>query len=197
MKIRHLPYLFFFTIFSQSALAEYAISASELKMMPPFCKGLSIGNFQSNAKHLRRNIHVPGQHTQHFCHGMKALVRAQRAEMRKKGAGKGLYGTAVKEFEYVQSHSSKQHKLIPATSLYKAVALEKLGKQQEAIREYNKAIHLKKRYPHAYSKLSDYYLKLGLRKEALETLKRGLKQSPKNKSLKRRLKKIQGKQKAK
>lgn len=197
MKIKYYLFLPFLLLISQNATAEYAISASELKMMPPFCKGLSLANFQNNAKHLRRSMKVPGQHTQHFCHGMKALVRAQRAELRKSGSGKGFYGTAINEFDYVQSHSSKQHALIPATSLYKATALEKLGRQGEAIREYNKAISLKKKYPHAYSKLSDYYLKLGLKQEALETIKRGLKQSPKSKLLKRRLKKLQGKQKTK
>jgi tetratricopeptide (TPR) repeat protein len=197
MKIKQLLFCSFFFLLPQGATAEYAISASEIKMMPPFCKGLSLSNFQANAKHLRRSVRVPGQHTQHFCHGMKALVRGQRAEMRKKGSGKGLYGTAVQEFEYVQSHSTKKHTLIPATSLYKATALEKLGRRGEAIREYNKAISLKKKYPHAYSKLSDYYLKLGLKQDALETIKRGLKQSPKSKSLKRRLKKLQGKQKTK
>ena len=197
MKIKQLLFCSFLLILSQGATAEYAISASELKMMPPFCKGLSIANFQASAKPLRSPIKVPGQHTQHFCHGMKALVRGQRAEMRKKGSGKSNFQTASKEFNYVQSHSTKKHALIPATSLYKAFAFEKLGRQGEAIREYNKAISLKKKYPHAYSKLSDYYLKLGLKQEALETIKRGLKQSPKSKSLKRRLKKLQGTQKTK
>mgnify|MGYP003384869382 CR=1 FL=1 len=176
-------------ILCPSSWAEYAISASELKLMPSFCKGLSPPNFQADAKHLRRQVHVPGQHTQHFCHGMKALVRADRAELKKKGGGRPLYNTAILEFEYVQSHSEKMHALIPSCSLYKAVAFSGLNNTGEAIKSYNKAISLKRKYPKAYAKLADYYIKLNQQQSALNTVKTGLKYSPKSKSLLRRLKK--------
>jgi len=172
--------IFFLSILfiNQPAFSEYAISASEIMQMPPFCRGLSAANFQSNAIQFKKEMKVPGQHTQHFCHGMKALIRKN-------------YSTAITEFDYVQSHSTKQHALIPATSLYKAEAFGKLGKVDEALAEYNKAIHLKKKYTQAYTKLSYYYLTLKKKNRALETIKLGIKYSPNSKSLKRRLKKLQ------
>ena len=179
-------------LLSPALWAEYAISASELKLMPPFCKGLSPANFQADAKHLRRQMHVPGQHTQHFCHGMKSLVRADRAELQKKGGGRPQYTTAIQEFDYVQSHSSKKHALIPSCSLYKAVAFSGLNNTIEALKSYNKAISLKRKYPTAYAKLADYYVKLNQQQNALNTVKIGLKYSPKSKSLLRRLKKYGG-----
>ena len=180
------------TLLCPAAWAEYSFSASELTLMPHFCKGLSIGNFQSDAKHLRRQMHVPGQHTQHFCHGMKSLVRADRAELKKKGGGRPQYSTAIQEFEYVQSHSEKKHALIPSCSLYKAVAFSGLNNTLEALKSYNKAISLKRKYPTAYAKLADYYIKLNQQQNALNTVKIGLKYSPKSKSLLRRLKKYEG-----
>lgn len=165
-------------IFSKFSYAEYSFSVTEIVQMPPFCKGLSIGNFQDNAKQFKKNIKVPGQHTQHFCHGMKSIIRKN-------------YVSAVQEFNYVQGHSTEQHILIPATSLYKAEALGKLGKVSEALTEYNKAIQLKKTYTQAYSRLANYYLTLNKKDDALETIKLGLKYSPNSKSLKKRLQKLQ------
>jgi len=167
-------------LFSKSAFSEYAISATEILQMPPFCRGLSEPNFTYAARKLRKRVKVPGQHTQHFCHGMKSIIRRQ-------------YETAVSEFEYVQHHSTKRHALIPATSLYKAEALGKLGKVIPALEEYNKAIQLKNKYPQAYSRLSSYYIKLKKKKKAIETVKLGLKFLPNSKMLKKKLKRIQSK----
>ena len=120
---------------------------------------------------------VPGQHTQHFCHGMKSILR-------------GDYETAVKEFEYVQEHSTVQHELMDSTSLYKAEALGKLGKTGPAIQEYNKAIQLNNKYHQAYARLADFYLTRGLKQEALDTINAGLRYSPNSKGLKHRLAKL-------
>ena len=149
--------------------ADYAVSLSELKLMPHFCRGMSIGNLQDDAKHLHRKMHVPGQHTQHYCHGIKRIIRGDRAEFTKLGAGRGQYSAAVNEFDYVQSHSSKKHALIPSTSLYRAEALAKMGRTLDALKEYNKAISLKRKYPAAYAKLADYYIKLNQQQNALNT----------------------------
>lgn len=164
--------------FSNFSYAEYAISATEILQMPPFCKGLSTPNFQDNAKQFKKDIKVPGQHTQHFCHGMKSIIRTD-------------YVTAIQEFEYVQGHSTEQHALLPATSLYKAEAFGKLGKVIKALTEYNKAIQLKRTYTQAYSRLANYYLTLNKKDDALKTIKLGLKYSPNSKLLKKRLQKLQ------
>ena len=148
--------------------------------LPPFCRGLSEVNFTYDARKLRKRVKVPGQHTQHFCHGMKSIIRKK-------------YSTAVSEFEYVQHHSTKRHSLIPATSLYKAEALGKLGKVNPALDEYNKAIQLKKKYPQAYSRLASYYVKLNRKSNAIETVKLGLKYLPNSKMLKKKLKRLQSK----
>jgi tetratricopeptide (TPR) repeat protein len=162
---------------------SYAISGSEARQLPPFCMGLSIGNFEDDAKSLKRDIKMPGEHTQHFCHGMKSLIRGDRGD-------KSQYQTAVSEFEYVQEHSTSQHELMDSVSLYKAEALGKLGKTGPAITEYNKAIQLNNKYHQAYARLADYYLTLGMKQDAIDTIKIGLRFSPESKGLKNRLHKL-------
>ena len=162
---------------------SYAISGSEARQLPPFCMGLSIGNFEDDAKSLKRDIKMPGEHTQHFCHGMKSLIRGDRGD-------KSQYQTAVSEFEYVQEHSTSQHELMDSVSLYKAEALGKLGKTGPAITEYNKAIQLNNKYHQAYARLADYYLTLGMKQDAIDTIKVGLRFSPESKGLKNRLHKL-------
>ena len=159
------------------AFEEYEFSASEVRQLPPFCAGFPINFYRDDAKSLKRNIKVPGQHTHHFCHGMKEILRKN-------------YAGAVKEFEYVQSQSTIQHELLDSTSLYKAEALGMLGKTGPAIQEYNKAIQLNPKYHQAYERLADFYLKLGMKQDALDVINTGLKYSPNSKGLKRRLQKF-------
>ncbi|MDP3332934.1 MAG: tetratricopeptide repeat protein [Methylococcaceae bacterium] len=186
-KLKQTFFYVYMTLFSSICLAidDYSFSESEAKQLPPFCLGLSIGNFQDNAKHLRKEVKSPaGSHNHHFCHGMKSMLRQD-------------YSTAIQEFEYVQTNSGDPRKLpqsyyliLAATSLYKAEAMAKLGNPR-AIEEYNKAIQLKPKYPQAYAKLADYYSSRGMKDDALETIKLGIKYSPNSKALNKRLQKIQ------
>ena len=83
-------------LFSFAALADdYPITESEARKLPPFCLGLSIGNFEIKAQALRQDIPVPGRDAPHFCHGMKSIIRGDRGD-------KKAYEDAVKEFEYVK-----------------------------------------------------------------------------------------------
>lgn len=179
-------------LFSSATLADettlqnvYQITASEARQLPPFCLGLSAGNYREDAQSLRQNVHVPGVDTHHFCHGMKSIIRGDQGD-------KKAYETAVGEFEYVQGRSStiSQNELLDSVSLYKAEALGKLGKTGPALLEYNKAIQLNNQYHQAYGRLADFYLKLGMKKEALDTINVGLRYSPNSKGLKRRLHKL-------
>lgn len=172
--------LFALVFFNKPGFADYEITLTELMQMPPFCRGLSPGNFAVSAREYRKSIKVPGQHTQHFCHGMKSIIRRK-------------YKTAVREFEYVQHHSTRQHELIPATSLYKAEALSHLKKYDEALTEYNAAITLKPNYSVAYAKLADFYLLMEHKDKAIETLKTGLENSPNSKLLNKKLYALQKK----
>lgn len=156
---------------------QAGFSITETKQLPPFCLGLSESFFAEEAKHLKKNIPVIGEHSHHFCLGMKAMLR-------------GFYDHAVNEFDYVLGHSSLQGVTLPAAYLYRAEALAKLGNNREAIEGYSKAIQLKPTYKQAYTKFSDFYVKIGMPKDALDIINMGLRYSPDARSLKTRLAKL-------
>lgn len=166
--------------FPPLAKADYAISAKEIMLLPPFCRGLSIGNYSEDAQQFHQNIKVPGSHTHHFCHGMKFILRND-------------YQYALNEFEYVEGHSTSDNVMLTYNALYKGYAYENLGKTQKALEYYNKAINLNPKNVKAYKMLSSFYKKSGQNDNAIETLKKGLEAVPNSKNLKKRLEKLQGK----
>ena len=89
-----------------------------------------------------------------------------------------------------RSATISENELLDSASLYKAEALGKLGKTGPALQEYNKAIQLNPKYHQAYARLSDFYLKLGMKQDALDTVNMGLKFSPNSKGLRNRLRKL-------
>ena len=178
-----LPLFFIVLTTSLTAIAEGGWTESEARQMPPFCLGLPLIYFDVSAKHLKNNVKVPGQHTQHFCPGMVDIIRGDRGDKR-------AYLTAINEFDYVQVHSDNNNELLDSVSLYKAEALGKLGKTGPAIAEYNKAIQLNNKYHQAYAKLADYYLTLNMKQDAMDTIKMGLRFSPESKDLENRLHKL-------
>ncbi len=153
-------FIFFAQLHLVTAVADettlqnmYYITASEARLLPPFCMGLSAGNYREDAQSLRQYVSVPGKDTHHFCHGMKEIIRGDRGD-------KKSYEKAVQEFNYVQGRSATimENELLDSASLYKAEALGKLGRTGPALTEYNKAIQLNNKYHQAYARLADYYL---------------------------------------
>ena len=186
-KYRLLLCINFFTLLCPLNLLanERAFTESEARQLPPFCLGLPLDYFQDSAKYLKTNVKVLGKDTHHFCHGMKLIIRGDKGD-------KSAYETAINEFDYVEGHASSisENELLDSVSLYKAEALGKLGKTGPAIAEYNKAIQLNNKYHQAYARLADYYLTLGMKQDAIDTIKIGLRFSPESKGLKNRLHKL-------
>ena len=178
------------------ARSEYAISASELALLPKFCRYLSPGNFQPDARRLAMKGSAPGEHAHHFCHGMKYMVRAQRAIGNRQERDAALHG-ALDEFSYVEEHTKNPRGvLLPYVALYKGEVLAKLGRRQEALRQYLKAIRLKPKFPQAYLKLAQFYEEIRQPDKAVKVLKYGIKKT-RSKSLVRKLHRLQQKTESK
>lgn len=173
-------------IFAQDAFEGERISAIEMFTLPPFCRSLSEGHYQENAKRLRIKMKLPGSHAHHFCNGLKNFLRQN-------------YRGAIGEFQYVEAHSpSNQVEPTYAPSvLYHAESLNYLGETQAALDKYHQAIELDKKYGQAYLKLANYYLKLNMKPQAIETLEKGIKNASKTKFLQKKLDKITAKKKEK
>lgn len=184
-------------VLSSIAHADYSISLEEIKLMPSFCRGLSLKNFEPDARRYATGSLPKGMpHSQHFCHGLKFVVRANK----KLGDKKNLRNAAG-EFEYVLSRKNVFNKnggyngYVALVSTESARVFKRLGNTAEAISTFQQAIKYNPKLPQAYAGLSDLYRDLGMDKESREILEKGLSRVPKSKSLQRRLSKLPPKSK--
>lgn len=185
-----------FLLLSSSVYADYAINASEIVMLPSFCRHLTSGNFAPDAKsyHITGPASVDWPHLQHYCHGLKSIVRAERStNIQDK---KFDLRQAVGEFKYVLTHTKSS----PEYYLYLAMARLHLGrtyvymqKISDAITEFTEASRLQPGYALAYFELINVYIKNGTRDEALKVARQGLTRIPDSKVLQKYYRELGGK----
>ena len=181
-------------VHSLNVFAAYVIQSNEVMLPPPSCLRMSSTNFEPDAYKIvktKRKGPALGPHMQHFCHGKKSLIRADR--------NFGTYlernslETAISEFNYVLSHTPKNgsyNNYLAITCVEKAKALRRLKKTSESLKMYQQAIKYNPKLTKAYAGISDLYKTLDMNDEAREILEQGLKRVPKSKSLQRRLDKL-------
>ena len=184
-------------VYSLNVFAAYAIRSNEVLLLPPGCFGLSPGNFEPDAYKIvktKRKGPKLGPHMQHFCHGKKSVIRADRNFGTKEG--RNNLQTAIAEFNYVLKHTAADNKngrynaYLAITSVEKAKVLRRLKITAEAMQMYQQAIKYNPKLTQAYAGLSDLYKARGMNDEAREILELGLKRVSRPKSLQRRLDKL-------
>ena len=91
--------------------------------------------------------------------------------------------SAVKEFDFVIQHGKGTGLKVMYEVWYKrGEALILLNRYPEAVQSFRNSIKLEKKFYAAYVKLSQCYLKLGLKKKAKDVLAQGRKMKNKNKA---------------
>jgi tetratricopeptide (TPR) repeat protein len=130
-------------------------------------------------------------HTHHFCAGLNFINRHYKA---RSAYDKKYYLTAaLPEFGYMVTHAAPTYSLMPDVYMNRGVALSKLGRDGEAIVDFQKAIELNPKLPRAYAMVGDYYAERKLTNRALAAITEGLKQAPDSKMLQRRYLELGGK----
>lgn len=165
---------------------------SELRSLPEYCQ-----------VKLRQKPGDPGYttwlgilgpdfiHTHHFCAGLNFINRHYKA---RSAYDKKYYLTAaLPEFGYMVTHAAPTYSLMPDVYMNRGVALSKLGRDGEAIVDFQKAIELNPKLPRAYAMVGDYYAERKLTDRALAAITEGLKQAPDSKMLQRRYLELGGK----
>jgi tetratricopeptide (TPR) repeat protein len=179
------------------AAAGYAIRSNEVMLLPPSCFRMTSGNFEPDAYKIvktQRKGPSLGPAMQHFCHGMKSVIRANNG-LGTKDEHANLQA-AIGEFNYVLEAVAAKNKngrfntYLAITSIEKAKVLQRLKMTADAVQTYEQAIKYNPKLPQAYSGLSDIYRDQGKNDEARKTLELGLKRAPNSKGLQRRLKDI-------
>ena len=182
---------------SAFAAQDFTVTREELTLMPPYCTaiyGSLVGLPGLQESPLRNTIPTDCPALQHYCDGLKAMVRVDRNLTE----SKYWLGVAVKTFQHqVQDweHRGLSCALRPElyTKLGESLLRQNKASASLAVMNFNKTLELKKDYLPAYYALSDAYLNLGKKKEALGVVEEGLKYMPDSKGLLRRFKELGGK----
>ncbi len=170
----------FFSVKSH-AVVPFAITPEESKVLPPYCRGVKSS--------------VPMHYGNHFCYGLNFINRANR-EFRNQKDKSFYLQKAASQFRSVIGHTEPKNSdgryntYLGVVSRYQADVFEIMGKTGEAIKANEASIRYLPKQTKAYIQLSNVFKRKGMLKEAREVLKRGLKQKPKSKILKRRLDKL-------
>ncbi|GAO34872.1 hypothetical protein SCT_0252 [Sulfuricella sp. T08] len=187
--------------FTANALERFAVTESELALMPAYCQakqGKDRGNRAINDQF--RGIYGDqnwlNQH--HYCDALKFIIRANRnlgnkAELRYnlEQAQKGIEHMLASEQtpDWILRPEAHVH----LGKLYLRMIHLGKGSEGKAIQNFEQAILIQPNYEPAYSALSDFFADKGLKQKAFDVIEEGLKHSPDSKMLLRRFKELGGK----
>ena len=171
----------------------------EMLALPPYCPAQQfIRNkekwpvSQAEIDKWNRVLGRDYLHLHHYCQALNAMNKAQRISHDR--VRHFHLDFARRNIEYVQRNVSPTFVLLPEINVRKGYVLRFLGEHEAAAREYLAAIRLRPQYAPAYSALSDYYLDLDNREEAVRVLEDGLRQAPNSRTLKRKLSELKNPQ---
>ena len=179
------------------AVQAFTVTRDELALMPPYCTALygkNVGLPDLQDSPLRNTIPVGCPALHHYCDGFKAMIRVDRNR-----AESGYWlEQAVRAFQSVaQREDWASCPLRPEAYANWGKALLRQSRRGgtssgEGVMNLMKALELKPDYLPAYYAISDYYMDLGSKKEALSVVEDGLRHMPESPGLLRRFKELGG-----
>ena len=195
MYLLRISSLFLFVLLPVTgAMAEqWRANAEEMRLLPPYCEA-KIGSERNNEaaqKHWREVFGFTNwHHLHHYCDGLNFFNRSFKRGSDKKASDFDLR-RAIGNFDYVLTRATDDFVLLPEIMSQKARALSMLGQKSEAASLNGQVIAMQPDYIPAYIALGDFYKESGDLKKARETYEAGLKQHPGQRSLVRRLKRLE------
>ena len=176
----------------QSAQADWRPSKAEMAALPPYC-AVRFDGSPTEYKIWKTTMGGDFVHVHHYCAGLNFVNRARGMTSANKDR-LGTLSAAVRNFDYILTHTHPGFSLRPEAMMNRGIALSMLPqKQGEAIGNLHKAIEMNPKLPHAYLTLADMYDKLKNYSKALETAAEGLRHNPDTRSLQRRYTELGGK----
>ena len=174
----------------QPAFAEWAPSKAEMRALPPYCAAR--WDDKSEAfKSWRATMGSDFNHIHHYCAGLNFVNRAHGMASQKDR--EGTLSAAVRNFDYILTHTQQGFYLRPEDLMNRGIALTMMQKPGEAIGNLLKAIEMNPKLTRAYLSLSEIYEKQKSNIKALEIVTEGLRHNPDTKSMQRRYTKLGGK----
>jgi len=193
--IRTLIIVWLLTITLPNAVAagesSWPKTPADFAVLPKYCLYKSHKNQypRQYAKWERLLGHAGWIHIHHYCYGMFALHNA-KSTIDPKEKENWIY-IALKQWNYVDKNWPRDFRLRPELHVKRGDTFMEAGNMAAALAEYRKAIAAKPDYSLPYVRLADYYIDQGKKEEALEWVRKGLRNAPKSKKLRRRLKTLE------
>ena len=166
-------------IFSFSTWADEIKNVSELMMLPPYCRGTQqIRTISNDPTPIEQYGEVYGKsyyHLHHYCWALNSENKA--IMMSNKYQRESTLSYALFDIKYVLDRSEPDFVLLPDIYNSQARILFTLHRDGEAVMALEKAIELKPDYFPAIVRLSDYYVQIGNKDQAIKTLETGIENS--------------------
>lgn len=187
---------FFFVLSTSamgSAMLPFSPTPSEMALLPEFCRVRATDNqnspeFQSWMQRIGPKF--LGIH--HYCAGINYINRYQYRIADKHR--KYYLSRAVPEIDYIAKEMPPEFPLASEIYLNRGIALKLMGKDAEALADFNRSIDRDPRQAAAYLVIADYHIKAKNKPKALEIVSAGLKNAPDNKRLQRKYLELGGKE---
>jgi tetratricopeptide (TPR) repeat protein len=158
------------------------------QLLPQYCKDRAKGSQSPEFNKWRGTFGEVAVHIHHYCDGLYAEQKA-RVSTNPQERNRWLENV-IHEMLYVGKHCGAGCVLFPELHCRLGWALGESGQVAEAIKQFQLVIRTQPKYPPAYAKLSDLYVKIKMPDEAKKVLEAGLKARPGTPMLQRRLEKI-------
>jgi tetratricopeptide (TPR) repeat protein len=160
-------------------------TASELPLLPPFCKARSQYAAPGEAERWRSIMGYKNwTHMHHYCQDLNLIRRAELATNR--DTRNGMLKDAKESLYRFDAAVEPGFALRGEVHYNIGRAASMLGNKGEAIGAYQKSIQITPRYVPSYVALSDVYRETGQRDEARKIIDKGLAKAPKSKALLKR-----------
>jgi len=170
------PFFAILLLMSGTSLADPVKSISELALLPAYCGGTQqVREISKDQKPIEEYMLIYGQpyyHLHHYCWALNAENNAWR--IRDNYLRKSKLAYALGDIKYVLDRSGPDFVLLPEILNSQARILFSLRRDSEAVVALNKAISIKPDYSLAYERLSDYYVDVGNKAQAIAILERGI-----------------------
>lgn len=179
-----------FFLLATSARAEFPKTDADFALLPPYCE-VRLRTERRSPQWSMWNRRLAGgfTHIHHYCAALHTLNQANRISNPQRK--KELMRSALKNFEYVETHADEDFILRPEILVKKGKLLVRMGRASEALAAFQDAIRRKPNYSPAYMALADFYNSVGEKDKALAVVRDGLAKAPNSRGLRRRLKELQ------
>lgn len=178
------------------AVGAFQPTENELQLLPSYCRPKAAANTPINETTKRWfNLFGPDyKHMHHYCRGLVSISRGDNTFPDSEAGRtqrKFHYNAAIREFTSTKDqYATKNFKLLPELFVKRGDAYSRLNDDANAEVDYLTAYNRYPKYPVAYMKLVDLYLKQGRVGEAKAINDAALKRFSKKKAFIRRADKI-------